>query len=74
MILIFSIETSSDDIWLDWVNAFLKICNKHAPIKNIRVKQSRYSPWITPDILTLIHKRDYLKRKAKCDITFNEYP
>ena len=44
-----SLVTSSDDIWLDWVNAFLEICNKHAPIKNIRVKKSRYSPWMTPD-------------------------
>ena len=69
----FSLETSSDDIWLDWVNAFLEICNKHAPIKNIRVKKNRYSPWMTPDIIALINKRDYLKRKAKCDTTFNEY-
>ena len=55
---------SHNDIWLLWKQAFLNICDKYAPIKLIRVK-SRYIPWITPDIIKLIHKRDYLKAKAK---------
>ena len=67
-----SLETNCSDIWLNWVKVFLEICNKHAPIKCVRVKD-RFNPWITPDIIAMMYKRDHLKRKANCDATFNEY-
>ena len=59
------VENENADInimWNKWKTAFLDICQKHAPLKTCRIKE-RYSPWITEDIIKLIYKRDYFKRK-----------
>ena len=50
--------------WTQWKSAFFNICNKHAPIKNIRVKD-RNNPWVTQDILQLMYRRDKAHSKAK---------
>ena len=42
---------------------FLPICNKHAPLRRKRVRKQN-SPWITNDIIKLMHKRDNVKKKA----------
>ena len=42
---------------------FLPICNKHAPLRRKRVRKQN-SPWITNDIIQLMHKRDNVKKKA----------
>lgn len=55
--------TTCKPSWSDWKEAFLKISDKHAPIKVSRVKE-RYCPWITPSIIKLMYKRDYLKNKS----------
>jgi hypothetical protein len=49
--------------WIEFKEAFLKICNKHAPLQTRRLKD-RKNPWVTPDILSMMYERDYLKRKA----------
>ena len=49
--------------WRLWKEAFLSICNKHAPLKQSRVRD-KLSPWMTPDVIEMIYKRDYLKRVA----------
>ena len=46
-----------------WKNEFNRICNKHAPVKSSRVKQTE-NPWITDNILKLINHREYLLKKA----------
>ena len=61
--------------WSDWKKEFLRISDKHAPIKKSRVKE-RYSPWITPEIIKLMYKRDFLKAKSDQDgnpATLQEY-
>ena len=59
---------SIEDIWMRWITEFIKICNKHAPIKCVRVK-NRLNPWMSKDITDAMYKRDYLKRKANNDET-----
>ena len=49
--------------WTRWKTEFLRICDKHAPIKVSRVR-SRHNPWMTHDIIKLIYKRDYIHEKA----------
>ena len=39
------------------------LSNKHAPLESRRLK-SRQNPWIDNAIVKLMHRRDYLKRKA----------
>ena len=53
--------------WVEWKQAFLNCCNKHAPVKECcrkrcRVK-TRHCPWMNSNIIKLIYKRDYLKKK-----------
>ena len=48
--------------WDEWKRIFLLICNKHAPLRDIRVK-SRCNPWISKEIILLINQREHLHRK-----------
>ncbi len=50
-------------MWNKWKDEYLNICNRHAPFKEIWVKD-RYNPWITSDIIKLMYKRDYIGNKA----------
>ena len=52
-----------NNAWKSWKHEFLKICNKHAPIRSCRVKHAS-NPWITRDILDLINKKNFLHKKA----------
>ena len=67
-----------DDIniaWQTWKNEFLRICNKHAPVRFCKIK-SVNNPWITADILKLINHRDFLLKKAltsKLEADFRQY-
>ena len=67
-----------DDIniaWQTWKNEFLRICNKHAPVRFCKIKQVN-NPWITVDILKLINHRDFLLKKAltsKLEADFRQY-
>ena len=60
-------NTQQDNVeqaWSNWKYEFLKICNKHAPIRVNRVKH-RYNPWIGPDIVKLMYERDFIHSKAR---------
>ena len=66
-----------DDIniaWQTWKNEFLRICNKHAPVRFCKIKQVN-NPWITTDILKLINHRDLLKKAltSKLEAYFRQY-
>ena len=56
-------ENDIINYWENWKCMFLKLCDKHAPIKCIRVK-NRHNPWITRDIITLMYERDHILKKA----------
>ena len=49
--------------WDKFKNAFLTVSNTCAPFETRRLK-NRNNPWIDNNIVRLIYKRDYLKRKA----------
>jgi hypothetical protein len=56
-------ETTIDECWEIWKSNFLQISDKYAPFTNKRLK-NRSNPWITPDIIKLIYRREYLHKKA----------
>jgi exonuclease III len=56
-------NTNVDNAWDIWFSNFMNICDKHAPMRECRVKD-RCNPWITPEIIKMMYKRDYLHRKA----------
>ena len=60
--------------WYMWKNEFLKISNKHAPIVERRLK-SRNNPWITPNIVKLMYRRDFLHKRVtlKDESAWEEY-
>ena len=49
--------------WYMWKYEFLKVSNKHAPIAERRLK-SRNNPWMTPNIVKLMYRRDFLHKRA----------
>ena len=64
-----------DISWNEWKVKFNEICNKRAPIKVARLIK-RSNPWITPDVVKLMYKRDHVHAKAvmtKNDILFDQY-
>ena len=50
-------------LWCDWKTKFLNIAEKHAPMRQRRVK-SDYTPWLTDKIKTFCYQRDSLKKQA----------
>ena len=52
-----------NEIWNVWKTIFLSLANKHAPLRQRKVR-STYNPWITTEIKYLSHRRDFLKKKA----------
>ncbi len=64
-----------NEIWNVWKTVFLSLANKHAPLRQRKVR-STYNPWITKEIKYLSHRRDFLKKKAvmhNSTYYFNEY-
>ena len=49
--------------WEQWKLAYTEICDKHAPMKSLRLK-NRSNPWITHDIIKLMYQRDNVHAKA----------
>ena len=49
--------------WETWKEISLEITNKHAPLRQKRVK-SEYCGWMTNEIKKQSYHRDYLKKKA----------
>ena len=54
----------NDDIsWERWKLTYTDICDRHAPMKSLRLKK-RSNPWMTHDIIKLMYERDYVHAKA----------
>ena len=50
-------------LWNDFKTKFLSVADKHAPIRQRRVR-SEYKPWLTNEIKQMSYHRDYLKKKS----------
>ena len=53
-----------NDMWLLWKNKFKSICDKHAPIKEIRVRNKDDRPWVDADTISLMKERDRVHKLA----------
>ena len=49
-------------LWNDFKTKFLSVADKHAPIRQRRVR-SEYKPWLTNEIKQMSYHRDYLKKQ-----------
>jgi hypothetical protein len=61
-----NIDFSNDNMyksWDKWKNMFLNLCDKHAPIRKMRVRK-KHLPWIDRDVLEKIYERDFIHKKA----------
>jgi hypothetical protein len=61
--------------WKCFKSDFIKICDKHAPIRSRRLKQ-RYNPWIDESIVSDMYRRDNMKScviRTKDPADLNEY-
>ena len=58
-------STSNDPnvLWNEFKSNFLAVAEKHAPIRQRRVKRE-HKPWLTKEIKRLTYHRDYLKRQS----------
>ena len=68
-------SASTEQVWHDFKDGFMKVCDKHAPVRSYKVKKNS-KPWITSDIVDKMNERDRLHKKAnalKCDKLFNKY-
>ena len=52
-----------DSVWETWKQLFTQICDEHAPIVDIRVRDQR-PKWITDEYIGLSRDRDYFQSKA----------
>ena len=50
-------ENDVEESWKHWKQQGTEICNKHAPFVEKRLNARQY-PWITPDIVKLMYRRD----------------
>jgi hypothetical protein len=60
-----SLTNEPDEMWDEWRHIFLTVpvADRHAPPITRKVR-SEYAPWIASEIKNLMHRRDFLKRKA----------
>ena len=58
-----------DDMVSVWNYFFLETLNKHAPVKNYRIKKKYQPDWLTPEILDSMKERN----KHKININIDTY-
>ena len=46
-----------------WTKVFLSVVDKHAPCRTRRIR-NKTSPWLSPNIVQLTLKQDWLKKKV----------
>ena len=51
-------------MWDIWKSRFLSCLDQHAPTRKKRVGRHK-SPWINHQLITKMHNRDFLKKKAE---------
>ena len=60
-------QANVEDDFNAWFSIILKNVDKHAPLKNKRVKDKRLPDWFTPEITEMQRKRDTSKRLKQWD-------
>ena len=54
-----------EEAWKIFYDEFMRICNIHTPVRQRKVKtRCKPSPWLSHDIVKLIHKRNVLHKRA----------
>ena len=56
-----------DDIVSVWTLLFTEVLDKHAPIKNHRIKRKYQPEWLTSEILDLMKERNKHKLNGNTD-------
>lgn len=51
-----------DEALAEWYSMFLRVLDKHAPVRKKRVKHERMPPWLNNNIIQAMELRDQLKR------------
>ena len=58
-------ETDPDSALSVWCHLFLRVLNKHAPLREKRVKHVTFPPWLTKEIIQAMKVRDDLRREKR---------
>ena len=61
-----NVDFSNDDVyvaWDKWKSKFLNLCDKHAPLRKMRVRK-KHLPWVDREVLEKIYERDFTHKKA----------
>ena len=56
-------QVSGDVSWERWKLSYTDICDKHAPMKSLRLKK-RSNPWMTHHIIKLMYECEHVHAKA----------
>lgn len=48
-----------------WYHIFLRVLDKHAPLRQQRVKYATLPPWLTADLIEAVEHRDELRREKR---------
>ena len=59
--------------WACWKKLFLSVLDKHAPVRERRIRQKSSVPWLTKHIKQLMHGKDLLKIKAISSSSLNDW-
>ena len=62
--LVCSVFNDTDDVYWAWSHLFNNICERHAPYREVKVRQNSL-PWITPQIRHLMNYRYKTFLRAK---------
>ena len=54
-----------DEAYHVWELMFNTVCDKHAPLQQIRQRAIHMAPWITKEMLELSRKRDSLRSEIR---------
>ena len=58
-------ETDPDAAMSAWYSLFLGVLNKHAPLREKRVKHETFPAWLTPEIIQAMEVRNDLRREKR---------
>ncbi len=56
---------SANTSWQVWKSFFLEALDRHAPLRQNRLRQNRAIPWITPQVKQRMRKRDFHKKNKQ---------
>ena len=60
-------NVDTNEKWNVFWNKFVEVVDKHAPLKNVKIKHSKDQPWMTGEIKALIQTRNLLHKESRYD-------